>query len=112
MRVLIDSNVLIDLIDETLSWHDWSASQASAILNAEGALVINPIIYAEVSIPFLNADTVEALLAPFDREGLPFEAAFLAARLFRPIVGGAVFGLRPCLTSSSAPTPWSPDTGC
>ena len=83
MRVLIDSNVLIDLIDETLSWHDWSASQASAILNAEGALVINPIIYAEVSIPFLNADTVEALLAPFDREGLPFEAAFLAGKAFQ-----------------------------
>jgi predicted nucleic acid-binding protein len=83
MSVLVDSNVLIDLIDPALSWHDWSAGQTAAILNAGGTLVINPIIYAEVSIPFLDSETTEKLLAPFDREDLPFEAAFLAGKAFQ-----------------------------
>jgi predicted nucleic acid-binding protein len=83
MRVLVDSNVLIDLIDKTLPWHDWSAGQATAILNAGGALVINPIIYAEVSIPFVDAETAQELLAPFEREDLPFQAAFLAGKAFQ-----------------------------
>ena len=83
MSVLIDSNVLIDLIDASAARHDWAASQTVAILKTTDALVINPIIYAEVSIPFRDAETVEELLAPFDREALPFDAAFQAGKAFQ-----------------------------
>jgi len=83
MSLLIDSNVLIDMIDPSSSWHDWSAGRAAMLLNAGETLTINPIIYAEVSIPFEDAKTVEALLAPFAREALPFEAAFHAGKAFQ-----------------------------
>ena len=83
MSVLVDSNVLIDLIDPSVSWHQWSATQVAEIANAKDALMINPIIYAEVSIPFQDARTVEEMLAPFGREALPFEAAFLAGKAFQ-----------------------------
>jgi predicted nucleic acid-binding protein len=47
-------------------------------------LVINPIIYAEVSIGYARVDHVEAVLPAnrFNREPLPYEAAFLAGKSF------------------------------
>jgi predicted nucleic acid-binding protein len=49
--VLIDSNVLLDLMTEDGRWFSWSAE---AVERAAGyhRLVINPVIYAEVSIRF------------------------------------------------------------
>lgn len=91
MTVLVDSNVLIDLIDPEAEWHGWSSDHVSRLIDAGEGLVINPVIYAEVSIPFDDADDVEALLAPWTREALPFPAAFLAGKAFRSYrrAGGA-----------------------
>ena len=49
-----------------------------------GALVINPIVFAEVSAGFDSLDDVEAALpaAFIRRKALPWEAAFLAGRAF------------------------------
>ena len=49
-----------------------------------GMLVINPIIYAEVSVGFDRIEELdEALPAEsFRREALPWEAAFLAGKCF------------------------------
>jgi predicted nucleic acid-binding protein len=80
MSVLIDSNVLIDLVDFSAAWHQWSADRIADIAGGQAPLAINPIIYAEVSIPFRDAGTVEDLLSPFVREPLPSEAAFLAGK--------------------------------
>jgi len=47
-------------------------------------LVINPLIYAEVSVGFTRIEELEAAL-PLDlyrRDPLPFEAAFLAGKAF------------------------------
>ena len=82
MSVLIDSNVLIDLVDPASSGRAWSIAQVERLADNGGVLLINPIIYAEVSVPFSKPSDVEALLAPFDREGLPFEAAFAAGKAF------------------------------
>lgn len=82
MSVLVDSNVLIDLIDPAGAWHEWSSRQVVALMNADEALVINPVIYAEVSIPFDDPTDVEALLAPMIQEPLPFPAAFVAGKAF------------------------------
>lgn len=80
---LIDSNVLLDVLEEDLNWFDWS-SQALARAADSGTLVINPIIYAEVSIGFETIEGLEALLsaAEFLRAPLPWEAAFLAGKCF------------------------------
>jgi hypothetical protein len=81
--VLVDSNVLLDLLIEDEAWLPWSAATVAEVGN-RAPLVINPIIFAEVSV---HVPTVEALdeLFPevlFRRESLPWEAAFLAGKAF------------------------------
>ena len=58
---------------------------AAAAKGAIGALVINPIILAEVSPRFERAADLEAALAdlPLVREALPWDAAFLAGQAFK-----------------------------
>ena len=81
--VLIDSNVLLDLMTEDSRWFSWSAEAVAKAAN-RFRLVINPIIYAEVSIRFSRIEDLEAALpkAMFDREAIPYEAAFLAGKSF------------------------------
>jgi predicted nucleic acid-binding protein len=82
--VLLDSNVLLDLMTEDPRWFSWSAN---ALANAAESLrlVINPIIYAEVSIRYSQIEDLDAALpkAMIDREPVPYEAAFLAGKAFR-----------------------------
>lgn len=80
---LVDSNVLIDLFDEKSEWRDWSDGMLTRCA-ARGALVINPIVFAEVSAGFDSFEVVEAALpqAYLRREPLPWAAAFLAGRAF------------------------------
>ncbi|MGH7468316.1 MAG: type II toxin-antitoxin system VapC family toxin [Longimicrobiales bacterium] len=81
--VLVDSNVLLDVLTEDRTWYDWSSDQISALAD-ERVLVINPIVYAEVSIGFDRIEDLdEAVLSEhFRREPLPYEAAFLAGKVF------------------------------
>lgn len=80
---LVDSNVLIDVFDEQSEWNDWSAAMLARCA-ARGPLVINPIVFAEVSIGFRSVEDVEAALPPayIAREPLPWPAAWLAGRAF------------------------------
>ena len=80
-RVLVDSNALLDVITSDPVWGEWSA-QALAGQLEHGALVINAIVYAEITFDFETIEAVEALLpaADFDYAEIPREAAFLAAR--------------------------------
>ncbi len=79
--ILIDSNVLLDLYDERSEWHEWSTSALASVAN-ETTLVINPIIYAEVSIKFKTPAEFDAAFPPDDflRRALPFAAAFIAGK--------------------------------
>ncbi len=82
--VLVDSNVLIDLMTEDPQWFSWSA-QAIAQAAEVSRLVVNPIIYAEVSIRYARIEDLDEALPKnmFDREAIPYEAAFLAGKAFR-----------------------------
>jgi predicted nucleic acid-binding protein len=82
--VLVDSNILIDLMTEDAEWFSWSA-KALATAAESSRLVINPIIYAEVSIRYTRIEALDAALpkAMIDREPIPYEAAFLAGKVFR-----------------------------
>jgi hypothetical protein len=84
--VLVDSNVLIDVATRDARWFEWSASTLRRLAN-ETTLVINQMIYAEVSIAFARIEELEAALpiALFRRENVPYEAAFLAGCVFRRI---------------------------
>ena len=90
--VLVDSNVLLDILTEDPVWYDWSASAIEQ--HAEHAvLMINPIIYAEVSVRFDRIEELEEALPSdmFRREPLPWEAGFLAGKCFlRYRKGGGV----------------------
>lgn len=81
--VLVDSNVLLDLATEDPHWSDWSSEQLERLAE-ETLLVINPIVYAEVSVGYETVEEVEELLTPdfVLREDLPWEAAFLAGKCF------------------------------
>ena len=81
--VLVDSNVLIDVTTNDPVWADWS-SDALVQTGRTARLVINPIIYAELSVTHSQIETLEALLPEtiFAREPLPWPAAFLAGKAF------------------------------
>jgi predicted nucleic acid-binding protein len=81
--VLVDSNVLLDLLEEDTLWYDWSASHLQQAAD-HTALIINPVIYSEISVGFKRIEELEAVLQPdlFQRRPIPWEAAFLAGKCF------------------------------
>lgn len=83
MATLVDSNVLIDVIEKTPGWSDWSATALEAAGSA-GSMVINQVIYAEVSVRYADTDELDRDLPIdlFQREQIPWPAAFLAGKAF------------------------------
>ena len=81
--VLVDSNVLLDLLENDPKWFDWSADQLEKAAE-ESTLIINPVIYSEISIGFQRIEELEAAVQPdmFQRRPIPWEAAFLAGKCF------------------------------
>jgi predicted nucleic acid-binding protein len=80
---LVDSNILLDIATKDPIWFDWSSQALEAAAN-ESPLIINAIIYAEVSIRFGRIEELESAIPAtlYRREPLPFEAAFLAGKAF------------------------------
>lgn len=78
-RTLVDSNVLIDLLQSDAHWYAWS-SDAVRRTAERSILVVNPIIYAEISVSFERREELDAFLdqALIEREDLPWEGGFLA----------------------------------
>jgi predicted nucleic acid-binding protein len=81
---LVDSNVLLDLMTRDPVWLDWSLD-ALRTADRNGRLLINPVIYAELSMAF---DTIEALDEALYRArivsaAVPPPALFLAARVYQ-----------------------------
>ena len=81
--VLVDSNVLLDVATNDPNWGEWSA-RALAEVAEHATLIINPIVYAEVSIGYSTIEALDAAIpaALYRREALPWEAGFLAGKCF------------------------------
>ncbi|MSO98959.1 MAG: PIN domain-containing protein [Rhodospirillaceae bacterium] len=84
MPVLVDTNVLIDIVQNDRRWAAWSGEKLAACL-INDAVNVNPVVYAELSAAYASIDLVEHLLAEL---GLGFTqtpqvALFLAGRAFR-----------------------------
>jgi len=81
--VLVDSNVIFDYLSQDEEWFDWSAAMLAAAAEA-GAIVINPVIYSEVSVRFARIEDVDLVLPAdyFVRSPIPWAASFLAAKCF------------------------------
>ncbi|MGI8619101.1 MAG: type II toxin-antitoxin system VapC family toxin [Gemmatimonadaceae bacterium] len=88
--VLIDTNILLDIFTQDAKWFDWSST---AVRNAidDSVAVINPIIYAEVSVHFSAIEELDFKLPAdqFRRDDLPWPAAFLAGKAYRIYRRGA-----------------------
>jgi predicted nucleic acid-binding protein len=81
--LLVDSNVILDIFLDDPQWANWS----ERTLNRYGhdhKLLINPMIYTEVSIGFERIEEVEAAMtaAGFEMLPIPKEALFLAGKAF------------------------------
>ncbi len=60
--MLVDTNVLVDVLENDPDWADWSVAQLRAQAQIH-RLVINPVIYAELSLAFSTVEALDAALA-------------------------------------------------
>lgn len=83
MAIFVDSNVLLDVLTEPGEWAEWSATALAAAAN-RAPLVINAIVYAEISVRFPTIEALEAALPRnlLHREPISESAAFLAGKAF------------------------------
>jgi predicted nucleic acid-binding protein len=79
--ILIDSNILLDLLNQGSDWHSWSAAAVEDAIDNIGA-AIDPIIYAEASLRFATQDEFDEVFpsSVYSRLALPYSAAFIAAK--------------------------------
>ncbi len=82
-KLLVDSNVLLDIFSDDPVWFTWSEQTLSRYAQTHD-LVINPVIYIELSISFERIEELEASLraASIGVATLPREALFLAGKVF------------------------------
>jgi hypothetical protein len=80
---LVDSNVLLDVLTKTPGWAEWSLRQLDdAVLG--GPVVINDVIYAEISTRYPSPDVVDSILYDLrvDLITMPRAALFLAGKAY------------------------------
>ena len=81
--LLVDTNVLVDVLQNDPQWAEWSLGQmrAQAVLHA---LVINPVIYAELSLSFSSIEALDEVVQTLELElrEMPRPALFLAAKAY------------------------------
>lgn len=80
---LVDTNVLLDITSADPVWLDWSRHALRSAALA-GPLVINPVIFAELSVPYPRIEDVDHLIATLALtiEEVPHNALFLAGKAF------------------------------
>ena len=81
--ILFDTNVLLDIATADPVWLSWSENQLRSAA-AQGPILINPIIYAELAPAFATAADLDRWLDPavFQRLPLPYAAGWIAAQAF------------------------------
>ncbi len=81
--LLVDTNVLIDVLVDDPDWADWSIAQLRAQARVH-RLLINPIIFAELSLTFTSVETLDAVVSDLGLhlEEIPRPALFLAGKAF------------------------------
>lgn len=90
--VLVDTNVLIDVLEDDPVWADWSVQQLRAQSQVHD-LAINPIVYAELSQTFSTFEALDEVVAELGLLMLeiPRPALFLAGKAvvrYRKVGGG------------------------
>lgn len=80
---LVDTSVLLDVVQGDPRWSPWSAAALARALDA-GPVVVNPVIFAEASVSYARLEALVEDLEALEiaREPLPWAAAFLAGKAF------------------------------
>ena len=81
--LLVDTNVLVDVLQDDPQWADWSIGQLRAQSKIH-ELVINPVVYAELSLSFSTFESLDRVVATMQlalRE-IPRPALFLAGKAY------------------------------
>lgn len=80
---LVDSNVLIDVLHRDPDWSPWSDEALIGALE-DGVVLVNQIVYSEISIGFPTVEECDFALNAqgIERIPIPWPAAFLAGRAY------------------------------
>jgi predicted nucleic acid-binding protein len=83
MSILVDSNVILDILTVDKVWYEWSSNKLMEY-SENNKLIINQIIYAEISMKFSKIEELDEVVAEANIkcENLPWEAGFLAGKCF------------------------------
>ncbi len=81
--LLVDTSILVDVLQNDPQWADWSIGQMRAQARLH-ALVINPVIYAEMSLSFSTIEALDDVVITLALElrEIPRPALFLAAKAY------------------------------
>ena len=81
--VLVDTNVLVDVVERDPQWWDWSVGQMRN-LSLTHSLAINAIIYAELASTYTSSAILDQKIATMNLvfEDIPRKAAFLAGNAY------------------------------
>jgi hypothetical protein len=81
--LLVDTNVLVDILEDDPEWADWSISQLRAQSQIH-RLALNPVIYSELSLTFSTVEALDRAITNLDLEmiEIPRPALFLAGKAF------------------------------
>ncbi|MBO0885711.1 MAG: type II toxin-antitoxin system VapC family toxin [Mycobacterium sp.] len=82
-HTLVDTNVLVDVIDADPVWMDWSRD-ALEVAGKSGHLMVNQVIYGELSVGFPSITALDEALGEADilKVEMPWSAAYLAGKAF------------------------------
>ncbi len=80
---LVDTNILVDILDDNSLWADWSLSHM-AEAGGRGELIIDPVTYAELSMGFEDVRQLDFFIQRFAVRlaPTPRAALFRAGRAF------------------------------
>ena len=81
--LLVDTNVLVDVLQNDPQWADWSIAQLRAQAQLH-ALAINPVIYAELSLSFSTLEALDRVVDTLELalHEVPRPALFLAGKAY------------------------------
>jgi hypothetical protein len=81
--ILVDSNIILDILTQDPNWYKWSSDKLAKFSDTS-ELIINDIIYTEISIGFKKIEELEQVLSGgfFKVCPIPREALFLAGKVF------------------------------
>ena len=81
--LIVDTNVVIDVLEKDPTWAAWSTRQLDAQVQVR-ELLINPVIYSELSLAFGEIRDLDQALEDMGIElrEVPRAALFLAGRAF------------------------------